>query len=233
MLRKDPFITGEYYHIYNRGVDKRVIFKSAQDFKRFMISLYLSNSEKSFRIKDIIKNQNKSHQDLFFVDTDKKIVSVGAWCLMSNHFHILVRQEIDGGISRFMKKLGTSYSMYFNMKYERTGALFGGLFKSKLVGNDDNYLRQLLAYIHLNPLEIEFGDWVNNTERDEDKMRRFLDSYKYSSFTDYITDNPISRVERSIISPENFPDYFQSQQSFKDFVENYFLLSRGRSSGRE
>jgi putative transposase len=220
MLRKDPFITGQYYHLYNRGIDKRIIFKLKGDYERFMILLYLSNSNQSFRLDDILNKQNKTFEEVLKINKDEPLVSIGAWCLMTNHFHILVRQEVDGGITKFMKKLGTGYSMFFNIKYQRKGSLFGGLFKSKLIGNDDNYTRQLFAYIHLNPLEIEFPKWEEDVNKSSLEMKNFLNSYRYSSYKDYIGED---RVESNLLRKDNFPDYFTSKKGFKDFVENYFL----------
>ena len=222
MLRTDPFITGEYYHIFNRGIDKRIIFKSKADYERFMMLLYICNSsgEKSLRLDNLINQQHKTFSEIFILDKGEPLVSIGAWCLMTNHFHLIVRQEVDGGITKLMKKLGTGYSMFFNIKYQRRGALFGGLFKSKLVGTDDNYLRQLLGYIHINPLEIEFPEWEKSLGESPVKMKNFLESYRYSSYPDYIGED---RVEKNIIKPENFPDYFHGVKSFKDFVENYFI----------
>jgi putative transposase len=220
MLRKDPFITGEYYHIYNRGIDKRNIFKLERDYKRFIMLFYLANRDESFRLDDIINKQKKTFEEVLILEKGKPLVSIGAWCLMTNHFHLLVRQEVDGGISKFMKKIGTGYSMFFNIKYQRQGALFGGPFKSKLIGVDDNYMRQLFAYIHLNSLDIKFSGWEKEINKSSSEMKKFLESYKYSSYQDYIGEE---RIEKNIIKPENFPDYFQSKQSFKDFVENYFV----------
>ncbi|MBI3888707.1 transposase [Candidatus Nomurabacteria bacterium] len=219
MFRKDPFITGEYYHIYNRGVDKRVIFKASKDYERFMMLLYLANSEESFRLEEILSRQHKTFDEILVLEKSEPIVSIGAWCLMPNHFHMLIRQEVDGGITKFMRKLGVGYSMFFNIKYKRMGALFGGLFKSKLIGVDDNYMRQLFGYIHINPLELKFPEWKDKISKPSIEMRDFLESYRYSSYLDYLGKN---RVENNIIKVEKFPDYFQGHQEFKDFVENYF-----------
>lgn len=222
MLRKDPFINGEYYHIYNRGIDKRIIFNENKDYERFIMLLYISNSneEKSFRLDNLINHIKKSFSEIMILDKGEPLVSIGAWCLMPNHFHILVKQEVDGGITKLMKKIGTGYSMYFNIKYDRQGALFGGPFKSKLIGQDDNYLRQLFAYIHLNPLDINFSGWNKSTNSKE--LKDFLESYKYSSYLDFIGSD---RVESSILNRTAFPDYFLSQKSFKEFVEQYFILA--------
>ena len=222
MLRKDPFITGEYYHIYNRGIDKRIIFKSKKDYERFIMLLYLANSDDSFRLDNILNKQYKTFSEVLVLDKDEPLVSIGAWCLMTNHFHLLIRQEVDGGVTKFMRKLGVGYSMFFNIKYQRKGALFGGLFKSKLIGVDDNYMRHLFGYIHINPLEIEFPEWKDKINKSSVNinMKKFLESYQYSSYLDYIGED---RIEKNIINPKNFPDYFQNSQSFQDFIENYFI----------
>ncbi len=221
MLRKDPFITGEYYHLYNRGIDKRIIFKSGKDYKRFVLLLYIANSNSDLRLDNILNRPGKTFSEVLSLDKSDPLVSIGAWCLMSNHFHLLVRQELDGGITKFMKKCGIGYSMFFNIKYERTGALFGGVFKSKLIGTDDNYMRHLLGYIHLNPLEIKFSAWTSDVNKDSVSMKKFLESYPYSSYLDYIGDE---RVERNIIKKENFPSYFENSQSFQEFVESYYFM---------
>lgn len=221
MLRKDPFITGEYYHIYNRGIDKRVIFKSRKDYERFMMLLFVSNSDlQSFRLDNLINQQHKTFNEILVIDRGEPLVSIGAWCLMTNHFHLLLRQEVDGGITKFMRKLGVGYSMFFNIKYERKGALFGGLFKSKLIGVDDNYMRHLFGYIHINPLEMMFPNWEEQIKRPTVDMKKFLESYQYSSYLDYIGKE---RVEKNIIDPKNFPDYFQNSKSFREFVDSYLL----------
>ena len=219
MFRKNPFVTGEYYHIYNRGIDKRVIFKSHRDYERFMMLLYLGNSNESFRLDNIFNKEKQSFKEILVLEKGKPIVSIGAWCLMSNHFHLLIRQEVDGGITKFMRKLGVGYSMFFNIKYQRTGSLFGGLFKSKFIGVDDNYMTHLFGYIHVNPLEIKFPKWKDKINKSSNSMKKFLESYRYSSYIDYLGKD---RVEKNIINIESFPDYFQDTKSFKDFVESYF-----------
>jgi putative transposase len=222
MLRKDPFITGEYYHVYNRGIDKRVIFKLKKDYERFMMLLYIANSNNSFRLDDLLNKKCQTFDEILVLDKGEPLVSIGAWCLMTNHFHLLVRQEMDEGITKFMKKLGTGYSMFFNIKYQRTGGLFGGPFKSKLIGTDDNYMRHLFGYIHINPLEIKFPGWQDEINKSligvNKNMTRFLENYRYSSYLDYTGE---TRIEKNIIKTENFPDYFESARSFEEFIKSY------------
>ena len=221
MFRKDPFITGEYYHIYNRGVDKRVIFKSKNDYQRFVMLLYIANSaaERPLRLDDILDKQKDKFSEIFSLNKGESLVSIGAWCLMSNHFHILLRQEVDGGITKFMKKLGISYAMFFNIKYNRTGALFGGLFKSKLIGVDDNYMRHLFGYININPLEIRFPNWKDELGKEKIEKSKFLEEYQYSSYPDLIGGG---RAEKTILNTNDFPEYFETSCVFKDFIESYF-----------
>lgn len=220
MLRKDPFVTGEFYHIYNRGIDKRTIFSSEKDYQRFVMLLRVSNSsnEKSVRLDNLINHSHKSFEEVMVFDKGENIVSVGAWCLMPNHFHILVKQEVDGGITKFMRKLGVGYSMFFNIKYERQGGLFGGPFKSKLIGVNDLYLQHLFAYIHLNPLELRFHNWDKDLKLKSLEMKGFLKSYKYSSYSEYIG---TQRVEQGVLNKKAFPEYFQTDKSFEDFIDAY------------
>ncbi|MDD5068254.1 MAG: transposase [Candidatus Pacebacteria bacterium] len=221
MLRDDPFVTDEYYHLYNRGIDKRVIFKTKFDYERFMMLLVVANSEESIRLDNLINHEHRKYEEIIELEKEKPIVSIGAWCILSNHFHILVRQDVDGGITKFMKKLGTAYSMYFNIKYQRQGALFGGPFKSKLIGANDRYMRHMFGYIHLNPLDIKFPEWKKNLDtltNEKKTMKSFLESYQYSSYPDYIAED---RSEKSILNREAFPDYFGQKSSMDDFIEDY------------
>lgn len=220
MLRKDPFVTGEYYHVFNRGIDKRIIFKSTLDYRRFLMLLYICNSDDSFRLDQLLNFQHKKFTDIFKIDRGEPLVSIGAYCIMPNHFHLLLKQESENGISKFMKKLGTGYAMYFNIKYDRQGALFGGPFKSVLIKNDDNYLLHLYGYIHLNPLELKFPNWKEQIKKPSLKMSEFLKQYPYSSYADYCID--INRIERNILNIDAFPKYFENSKDIKDFIENYF-----------
>lgn len=218
MLRDGEFAPGEYYHIYNRGIDKRIIFKSSYDYQRFIMLLYVANNEKSIRLDDVLNKNKKSFQEVFSIKRNKPLVSIGAWVLMPNHFHIILREEVEGGISKFMKKLGTGYSMFFNIKYQRTGGLFGGPFKSKHI-SEDLYLKHLFGYLHLNPLDIKFCGWEQLIDKKNPKeLKDFLMKYLYSSYQDYIAKD---RPEQGILSKNNFPNYFEESDSFNNFIDNY------------
>src|SRR3989339_706195 len=117
-LRKQSFAPGEYYHLYNRGTEKRIIFLDEQDYHHFLFLMYICNTTKSIELRNIGES----------FDRGKTIVDIGAFCLMPNHFHILVREKIESKTSTYMRKLLTGYSMYFNKKYKRTGKLYEGVF---------------------------------------------------------------------------------------------------------
>jgi REP element-mobilizing transposase RayT len=141
-MRNIEFTTGEYYHVYNRGVEKRAITAEGYDSKRFIQSIRELNAiepigtiyENSFR------NDRKNINSL---------VDIVCFCLNLNHYHILLRQKEDRGTEKFMHRLGTAYTKYFNNKYKRVGPLFQGRFKAKHV-TDNDYLLHLSAYINLN-----------------------------------------------------------------------------------
>lgn len=204
-IRKNPFVLEEYYHLYNRGNSKQKIFHDHEDYNRFVSLLYVANSNRQFKTNLLPKN-------IFSLDRDKPLVSIGAYCLMPNHFHLLITQSEEGDISKFMQKLSTAYSMYYNKKYERTGGLFEGKFKSEHIG-DDRYCKYIFSYIHLNPIKLIDSHWKENGIRNVEQTLDFLKKYKYSSYLDYLDKN--SRQVKALLDEKYFPDYFPSQEKFK------------------
>jgi putative transposase len=201
--RFDSLATGEYYHVYNRGADKRALFKDSADYKRFIELLFLSNTHERINIRNI----RRTYASVFDFDRGGSLVYIGAYCLMPNHFHILLIPAVDNGIQTFMLKLSTGYSMYFNKRYERTGILYQGHFKSSHASTDE-YLKYLFSYIHLNPVKLIQSDWKEVGILDIHKTRAYLDEYLYSSLPDYTG----SRTESVILERHKFPAYFASKQ---------------------
>lgn len=150
------------------------------------------------------------------VKVDKSLVDIFAYSLMPNHFHVLLRQKTDGSITVFMKKLATAYSMYFNTKYEHSGVLFQGRFKSKHVGEDD-YFRYLFSYIHLNPAELIEPKWKEQGVSNVESFKKFMTEYVYSSHNDYIG---AARPERAIISFDEAPDFVKTHNSVDELLQN-------------
>lgn len=212
MNRKTVFAEGEYYHVYNRGVEKRTIFLDDMDRRRFQALLYLCNGEKSI-VYRLIQGET-----LYQTEVEEKKCAIGAYALMDNHFHILLREIKENGISEFMQKLTTSYSMYFNKKNQRVGALFQGVFKAEHVDRDE-YLKYLYAYIHLNPVKLFDPHWRDEGVRDRVGTKNFLDQYTHSSYPDYQGE---TREENVILSTAEFPEYFETTREFDELV-SYWL----------
>ena len=212
-IRKVNFVRGEHYHIYNRGNSKQIIFRDKKDYYHFIHLLYLSNTTRNFVVSRIDKNP-------FDFDQERQIVSIGAWILMPNHFHILLTQKEDNGISKFMQKLATAYSMYFNKKYKRTGSLFEGKFKSKWI-EDDRNLKYLFSYIHLNSIKLIQKDWKKEGIKNKQQAIFFLNSYNYSSYLDYLKSQ---RLEIKILDKKAFPNYFPMEDKFQKEIFEWLSL---------
>ena len=220
MERKFKFSNEEYYHIYNRGTEKRLIFLDNHDKNRFISLLYLCNGKEPLDMRNYF-NEGRTFVGLFGIERGETLVDIGVYCLMSNHFHILIKAKNDSGVSIFMRKLSTAYSMYFNKKYKRTGSLFEGKFKAKHVDTDE-YLKYLFSYIHLNPIKIIDEKWKENIIFNKTKTREYLSKYQYSSYFDYSEVN--SRKEGLIINRDVFPEYFLQPKDFNDFVTDWLAL---------
>jgi REP element-mobilizing transposase RayT len=220
MTRNIEFSLGEYYHIYNRGTDKRKIFTSTNEYFRFLILLCLCNSDAKVDIGDYLR-QGLTLSEIFQMKKGKNLVSIGSYCLMSNHFHILIREKQERGISLFMQKLQTAYTMYFNKKHNRNGSLFQGTFKAKHI-TKDIYLKYLFAYINLNPIKLVDSKWKENGIKNLDQSEKHLGEYRYSSYFDLIGTN---RVENKILDVSEFPEYFSSKLKFKDFIQEWLKFN--------
>lgn len=215
-MSREPFIIGEYYHVYNRGVDKRIVFNNDYDYERFKLLLYVANSDKSIQPAQLMRD-GKEFYDLWKMDRGEPLVSIGAWCLMPNHFHLLVREIKEGGISEFMQKLGTAYTMFFNSINKRTGSLFQGTYKAQLI-TGDQYLKYLYSYIHMNPLKLKDLKWKERVILKELSVNfiKFLENFPHSSFSDYLGSK---RTEQTILSKNDFPKYFEKMNHVNDIKE--------------
>lgn len=125
--------------------------------------------------------RSPSLANILLMERCKPLVGIGAFCLMPNHFHLLLREASANGISTFMRKVGTSYAMYFNIRYERTGNLFTKPFRSRHV-EDDTYLQRVIQYIHSNPAELFEPSWKKGDVQNMIRLEKQLLAYPYSSF---------------------------------------------------
>lgn len=218
--RKIILTTHEYYHVYNRGNSKQNIYKDDQDKRYFVKLLSILNEQPRHRIdKELLENA------FSFDNTKKPIVAIVMYAVMDNHFHLVLKQLEDNGTSIFMQKLGTAYSMYFNKKYSRSGALFEGAFKSKHIANDD-YMRYLYAYIHLNPAKLIDPLWKKSVSTKQKNVVDFIKKYPYSSFHDYCG---ISRPEQTILDKVNCPQYFETPTQFMESILSWIKIDPSES----
>ena len=174
-IMRPPLVNDCFYHIYNRGVLKQPIFFEEKDYIRFVHDLYEFND-----------THNAPRFECSASNDRVPLVSILAWALMPNHFHLFLQQRIEGGVSLFLKKLGGGYTMYVNEKYKRSGHVFQGRYKAKPVENDAYFLH-LSRYIHLNPTEL-LDPNANSDELTEksNKTQQFLMQYRWSSYLDWI-----------------------------------------------
>jgi len=193
--RAVPLVNGEYYHIYNRGSDKRDIYIQPRDYNRFQKTIYYYQF---LGPKLSFSKFAKSELNSFKPDSEKKLVEIICYCLMPNHFHFLVKQVKTNGISFFLSQLSNSYTKYFNTKYERVGALLQGTFKSVLIETDEQLIH-VSRYIHLNPVVS--------------RLTKELNSYKWSSYPEYIFGNSL------ICSIDEILNFFPSPQKYQEFVD--------------
>ncbi len=198
----------ELYHVLNRGVDKRQIFMDDADRLRFVLDLFEFNSEDSadatyYHFQSVLADHDK------FLDVGRpeikrnRLVDIHTFAMMPNHYHLLISPVTENGISLFMKKLGGGYAKYFNEKYERSGALFQGKYKSVHI-NEDRHFLYIPYYIHFNPLDLHIPEWRERNISNKRSAIEFLGSYRWSSHLDYL-------------GKKNFPSVTQ-----RGFLLDYF-----------
>lgn len=188
-----PFINGEFYHIYNRGLEKQDILTNQRDHSQFIKTIFY------YQIQDPKPKFSSYRQSKTFpIDSSKKIVDIICYCLIPNHFHLLIKQLQDGGISEFMRRFTHSYTKYRNVRHNRQGPVFQGIFKAVHIESEEQLIH-ISRYIHLNPL-------VSLLTRD-------LKLYPWSSYLEYIgmRDNPAVKKEEIL-------QLFKSPKDYEKFV---------------
>ncbi|MEI6296799.1 MAG: transposase [bacterium] len=219
-MSRNSFITGDHYHIYNHGIDGRNLFLDKYDFERFRKSLTAFNSIKP--IGSIFENQHKKKvlggTEVKVLPREERLVDLVAYCINPNHFHLVLRQNIDGGISRFMKSVSGGYTKYINNKLKRRGSIFENVFRSKHA-EDEDYLLHLSAYVNLN-------DRVHGLVFEETGRSTSL-----SSWAEYTEDIPSEICEKNIILSQ-----FENNKEKYNLFGEYLLpdmTSRKEDDGQE
>jgi len=211
--RRIQFFNDEYYHAFNRGVDKRGIFMEVKDYNRFLLSMNLLNDTNDglmIEWRDYKKsNPKKSVNDFLKVPFRKRkpLVDIIAYCLNPNHYHFILKQVADKGIERFMHKIGTSHTKYFNKKNKRSGSLFQGVFKSVHIDSNE-YLIYLSAYVNKN-------NFIHKYNKN--------DNWPYSSLHAYLEERKDKLVNKDIILGQ-----FKNIKEYQKFLEDNALYMKGK-----
>jgi len=227
-IKRPQLVNGEIYHIVIRGVGDSLIFKDIDDYYRGIFSLYEFNDINQVLIRDRrrvrirAKKSGRGQSSATSADGRQILVEVMAFCFMPNHIHLLIKQIKDNGITRFMRKFGTGYAVYFNKKYNRKGHLFQGRFRAVLIKTDEQ-LKTAFVYIHTNGISLIAPKWKEEGIKNSEAVIKFLENYKWSSYSDYL-------------GKKNFPSVTKrdfllkamgGQEGCRKFVENWIKYKEG------
>ncbi len=200
--RRIVFRNEYIYHIFNRGIEKRPTFKDIREFNRTLKLLkFYRHKEIPTRFSQVIQQpeeiRSRILQDIY---RSEKIVEILCYCLMPNHFHLILKQKCDSGITKFMSNFTNAYTKYFNTKNKRVGPLFQGIFKSVIV-EDDEQLMHLTRYVHLNP----FTSSLVTIDK--------IENYIWSSYPEYLYPTEYKITDNALIL-----EMFKSIDMYKHFV---------------
>ena len=194
---------GEDYHICNRAVNKQTIFHDTRDYFRFLFLILYFQSPMVFQqlgrlVKDFVLSRAL---DIKGEVVKKRKIELVAFCIMPNHFHLIVKELEEAGIATHMQRVLTAYSKYYNTKYEKSGHVFQGPYRAIHI-SDDPQLKYLSAYIHRNPRELV--GWLNK-----------VDKYQWSSYQDYIGENRWG----DLLVPDIVLGQFKNKERYHEFVK--------------
>jgi putative transposase len=183
----------ESWHLIGRGVEKRDVVMDDHDRLRFIHNLYALN-DRNATPNFVLNIRREDHMRIQLVD-------IHAYCLMKNHYHLLVSERIENGISLFMQKINMGYTKYFNNRYERSGALWQGKYRKVRIKRDAHFL-YIPFYIHLNPLDYVTPEWRKGETRNIAKALKSLLEYRWSSHLDYLgVRNFPSIIRTDVLNP--------------------------------
>lgn len=201
--RDIPLVTDEIYHVLNRGIASQPIFQDKRDYTRALQTLFFyQNQKQPLRYAKFLTLSRAQRLEILERLAKEKqfLVEIIVYCLMPNHFHLMLRQLVENGVSKFMANFANSYTRYLNTKYKRYGPLFQGKFKAIRVETDEQLLH-LSRYIHLNP----YSSYVVKTLED-------LENYPFSSLPEYLGKTINNYCAKGIV----LDDFKKS--SYKKFV---------------
>lgn len=202
--RETPLVNDQIYHVLNRGISFQPTFSLKRDFDRAIeVIRYYQNKKVPLRYSKFVLLSYSERQRIIdeLFKSKEFLVGIIAYCLMPNHFHLILKQLVENGISKFMANLSDSYVRYFNVKHKRKGPLFQGRFKAVRVETDEQ-LKHLSRYVHLNP----YTSYVVKTIHE-------LFSYSYSSFSEYLGEPTNNFCDKEIVLGQ-----FKNVEAYQKFV---------------
>lgn len=209
--RREALVNNEYYHILNRGISEQNIFKYDHDYVRFSDCLKEFNTTEPTTIQ-LAKLRSRTPK---LKQPPPKLVEILCYCLLPNHFHLVLKQLRENGITEFMRKIGSGYTNFFNLNYGRQGHLFQGKFKSVHIKSESQLLH-ISRYIHLNTLDLCDQNWREGKLADWKKCQLFLENYPWSSYPFFI-----EKTKSDFCNPEIFKDIFKTSNEYTNFLEDW------------
>lgn len=208
-VRQTPLVSGEFYHVFNRGVARIPMFLSRNDYKQAIQTLYYYRFTNPPIALSRFKELSIKEKEIFLnsLQSKDRLIDIASFVLMPNHFHFLLKQLKDNGVSKFISQFTNSYTRHFNTVYERVGPIYQGVFKSVHIETDEQ-LVHVSRYIHLNPL-------VSNVISEKDLL-----SYPWSSFPDFLNG------KSSLVQLEYILQQFKSPDDYKQFVLDHVDYAR-------
>lgn len=209
--RKVIFANEQIYHVFNRGIERRPVFLTKWEYSRALETIkYYQFSNLPFRFSKLLNlpDEQKNKYLLDIKSENKKLVEIIAFCLMPNHFHFMLKQLKENGISKFIANFTNSYTKYFNTKHERFGPLFQGVFQAVHVETDEQLIH-LSRYIHLNPV-------ASLIVKDKD-----LENYPWSSLPEYLSKSGENFCHKQIVL-----DFFKSVRDYKKFLKDQIVYAK-------
>lgn len=214
---REKISAGNIYHVLNRGVDKRNIFLNDEDRLRFVHDLFEFNNTEPINNVTYFFSQSKAFATPYVERKPRKLlVEVLSFSIMPNHYHLMLRPLYDDGVFRFIKRLNMGYAMYFNQKYERTGALFQGRYKAIRIVNEAHFIH-LPYYIHFNPLDLITPEWRERKMNNYDTAVKFLETYRWSSHLDYLGKKNFP----SVTQREFLLDFFGGPKGYEERIKSW------------
>ncbi len=227
-MRKTEFAPGEYYHIYNHGVEERKVFSIEEDFARALVYLVIFNDIKlsPSKLFRFVKNPLELVRR-YTPDNRNKLVNIIAFTLLPTHYHLFIQEKQEKGISRFMHRFDKGYARYFNVKYGRRGALWQGAFGARLI-NKQAYFDHIITYIHLNILDLYYPQWREGKVKNWDQAAKRMKKYPWSSYGYYRIGKSQNPFMDLILTKQSWlSERYSKSQDFEETVRYWSLRKVG------